>query len=64
MPGAFKFAEMLDGTDVIYGVSHNHYASEFNSKAFIFKGTVYNPNTGKGGDDFKLLTANCFMILN
>ncbi|CAM1354301.1 T9SS type A sorting domain-containing protein [Tenacibaculum halocynthiae] len=58
MPGAFKFTEMLDDTDVIYGVSHNHYASEFNSKALIFKGTVYNPKTGKGGDDFKVLTAN------
>ncbi|SEE60166.1 Por secretion system C-terminal sorting domain-containing protein [Tenacibaculum sp. MAR_2010_89] len=58
MPGAFKFAEMLEGTDIIYGVTHNHYAGEFNSKAYIFKGTVYNPKTGKGGDDFTLLTAN------
>lgn len=58
MPGAFKFTEMLDDTDIIYGVSHNHYASEFNSKALIFKGTIYNPKTGKGGDDFKVLTAN------
>ena len=40
MPGAFKFAEMLDGTDVIYGVSHNHYAGEFNSKSYIFKGGI------------------------
>ena len=58
MPGAFKFAEMLDGTDIIYGVTHNHYAGEYNSKAYIFKGTVYNPTTGAGGDDFVLLTAN------
>tara|TARA_B110000967_G_scaffold144291_1_gene147688 strand:- start:432 stop:3095 length:2664 start_codon:yes stop_codon:yes gene_type:complete len=58
MPGAFKFAEMLDGTDVIYGVSHNHYAGEFNSKSYIFKGTVYNQTTQSGGDDFQLLTAN------
>ncbi|MFC2110103.1 T9SS type A sorting domain-containing protein [Bacteroidota bacterium] len=58
MPGAFKFAEMLDGTDIIYGVTHNHYPEEYNSKAYIFKGTVYNPTTGTGGDDFVLLTAN------
>jgi len=58
MPGAFKFAEMLDGTDIIYGVSFNHYPTEYNSKAYIFKGTVYNPVTGTGGDDFQLLTAN------
>ncbi|WP_435263098.1 T9SS type A sorting domain-containing protein [Tenacibaculum sp. nBUS_03] len=58
MPGAFKFAEMLEGTDVIYGVTHNHYPGEFNSKAYIFRGTVYNPKKGKGGDDFTLLTAN------
>ncbi len=58
MPGAFKFAEMLDGTDIIYGVTHNHYVGEFNSKSYIFKGTVYNPKTGNGGDDFELLTAN------
>ena len=58
MPGAFKFAEMLDNTDVIYGVTHNHYAGEYNSKSYIFKGTVYNPTTGTGGDDFVLLTAN------
>ncbi len=58
MPGAFKYAEMLDGTDIIYGVSHNHYASEYNSKSYIFKGTVYNPTLGSGGDDFEILTAN------
>ncbi|CAM1374445.1 T9SS type A sorting domain-containing protein [Tenacibaculum xiamenense] len=58
MPGAFKFAEMLDGTDIIYGVTHNHYVSEYNSKSYIFKGTVYNPEKGSGGDDFELLTAN------
>ncbi|CAL2079104.1 T9SS type A sorting domain-containing protein [Tenacibaculum sp. 190524A02b] len=58
MPGAFKFAEMLDDTDIIYGVTHNHYVSEFNSKSYIFKGTVYNPTKGTGGDDFVLLTAN------
>jgi hypothetical protein len=58
MPGAFKFAEMLDGTDIIYGVTHDYYGSEYNSKSYIFKGTVYNPLTGIGGDDFILLTAN------
>jgi hypothetical protein len=58
MPGAFKFAEMLDGTDIIYGVTLNHYVGEYNSKSYIHKGTVYNPNTGAGGDDFQLLTAN------
>ncbi|SEB80131.1 Por secretion system C-terminal sorting domain-containing protein [Tenacibaculum sp. MAR_2009_124] len=58
MPGAFKFAEMLDGTDVIYGVTHNHYVGEYNSKSYIFKGTVYNPERGSGGDDFQLLTEN------
>ncbi|MEW7277168.1 carbohydrate-binding protein [Aquimarina sp. 2201CG1-2-11] len=58
MPGAFKFAEMLDGTDIIYGVTHNHYVGEFNSKSYIFKGTIYNPKTGTKGDDFELLTAN------
>ena len=58
MPGAFKFAEMLDGTDIIYGVTHNHYPGEYNSKMNIFKGTVYNKTTGQGGDDFVLLTAN------
>jgi len=58
MPGAFKFAEMLDGTDIIYGVSHNHYAGEYNSKSYIFKGTVYNKTTQTGGDDFQLLTEN------
>jgi len=56
MPGAFKFAEMLDGTDIIYGVTHNHYVQEYNSKSYIFKGTVYNPTKGSGGDDFQLLT--------
>jgi hypothetical protein len=58
MPGAFKFAEMLDGTDIIYGITWNHYVGEYNSKSYIHKGTVYNPNTGVGGDDFQLLTAN------
>ncbi|MFV0564428.1 MAG: T9SS type A sorting domain-containing protein [Flavobacteriaceae bacterium] len=57
MPGAFKFAEMLDGTDIIYGVTWNHYATEYNSKSYIFKGTVYNKTLGTGGDDFELLTA-------
>ncbi|GHC56148.1 discoidin domain-containing protein [Ulvibacter litoralis] len=58
MPGAFKFAEMLDGTDIIYGVTHNHYVGEYNSTSHIYKGTVYNPTTGVGGDDFQVLTAN------
>ena len=58
MPGAFRFAEMLDGTDIIYGVSLNHYATEYNSKSYIFKGTIYNQTTQTGGDDFELLTAN------
>lgn len=58
MPGAFKFAEMLDGTDTIYGVTHNHYSGEFNSKSYIFKGTVYNPKTGNKGDDFVRLTGH------
>jgi len=58
MPGAFLFAEMLDGTDIIYGITLNHYASEYNSTSYIHKGTVYNPTTGTGGDDFELLTAN------
>ena len=58
MPGAFRFAEMLDGTDIIYGVSLNHYAGEYNSKSYIFKGTIYNQTTQTGGDDFELLTAN------
>ncbi|WP_108869642.1 carbohydrate-binding protein [Aquimarina aquimarini] len=58
MPGAFVFAEMLDGTDIVYGVTYNHYPKEYNSKSYIYKGTVYNPKKGKGGDDFKLLTAN------
>lgn len=56
MPGAFKFAEMLDGTDTIYAVTHNHYSGEFNSKSYIYKGTVYNPVTGAAGDDFVNLT--------
>ena len=51
MPGAFKFAEMLDGTDTIYAVTHNHYSGEYNSKSYIFKGTVYNPISGSSGDD-------------
>lgn len=58
MPGAFKFAEMLDGTDTIYGVTHNHYTGEFNSKSYIFKGTIYNPKTGAMGDDFVRLTGH------
>lgn len=58
MPGAFKFAEMLDGTDTIYGVTHNHYTGEFNSKSYIFKGTIYNPKTGTMGDDFVRLTGH------
>lgn len=57
MPGAFKFAEMLEGTDTIYGITHNHYPGEYNSKSYIFRGTVYNPKLGKGGDDFVSLTA-------
>lgn len=52
MPGAFAFCEMLDGTDTIYGVSHNHYPAEYNSKSYIWKGTVYNPKSGADGDDF------------
>ncbi len=58
MPGAFKFAEMLDGTDIIYGVTHNHYSGEFNAKSYIFRGSVYNPKTGKKGDDFVRLTGH------
>lgn len=58
MPGAFKFAEMLDGTDTVYGVTHNHYAGEYNSKSYIFKGTVYNPKSGTKGDDFVRLTGH------
>lgn len=58
MPGAFKFAEMLDGTDTIFGVTHNHYSGEYNSKSYIFKGTVYNPKTGTQGDDFVRLTGH------
>ena len=58
MPGAFKFTEMLDGTDTIYGVTHNHYSGEFNSKSIIFKGTVYNPKSGTKGDDFVAITSN------
>ncbi|MGM0443835.1 MAG: discoidin domain-containing protein [Fibrobacterota bacterium] len=58
MPGAFKFTEMLDGTDTIYGVTWNHYAGEYNSKSYIFKGTVYNPKTGTTGDDFVRLNGH------
>lgn len=58
MPGAFKFSDMLDGTDIMYAVTHNHYPTGYSSKSYIFKGTVYNPNTGSGGDDFELITAN------
>ncbi|MCP4520902.1 MAG: hypothetical protein GY827_04285 [Cytophagales bacterium] len=56
MPAAYKFAEMLDGTDTIYGVSFNHYTDQMNSRSYIWKGTVYNPNTGTKGDDFVCLT--------
>lgn len=55
MPGAFKFCEMLDGTDTIYCVSWNHYSGEYNSKSLIFKGTVYNPQTNSRGDDFEVI---------
>jgi hypothetical protein len=55
MPGAFKFCEMLDGTDTIYAVSWNHYSGEYNSKSLIFKGTVYNPTSGTMGDDFVVI---------
>lgn len=58
MPGAFKFADILDGTDTIYAVTHNHYVTEFNSKSYIWKGTVYNPNSGTMGDDFIRLTGH------
>ncbi len=58
IPGAFLFAEMVDNTDIIYGVTLNHYAGEYNSTSYIHKGTVYNPATGTGGDDFELLTAH------
>lgn len=58
MPGAFQFAEMVDGTDIMYAVTHNHYVTGFNSKSYIYKGTVYNSTTKKGGDDFKIITAN------
>lgn len=58
MPGAFKFAEMLDGTDTVYGVTHNHYSGEYNSKSYIFKGTIYNPKSGTKGDDFVRLTGH------
>lgn len=56
MPAAYLFTEMLDGTDTIYGVSFNHYSGEYNSRSYIWKGTVYNPKTGTEGDDFKCLT--------
>lgn len=56
MPGAFDFTEMLDGTDTIYGVTHNHYSAEYNSKSNIWKGTIYNPKTGTKGDDYVCLT--------
>lgn len=58
MPGAFKFAEILDGTDTIYAVSHNHYSGEFNSKSYIYRGTLYNPTTGGGGDNFERITGH------
>lgn len=58
MPGAFKFVEMLDGTDTIFAVTLNHYSGEYNSKSYIYKGTIYNPTSGTKGDDFICLTAN------
>lgn len=58
MPGAFKIADALDGTDTIYAVTHNHYSTEYGAKSYIFKGTVYNPNSGTTGDDFERLTGH------
>ncbi len=58
MPGAFKFATMLDGTDTMYAVTWNHYSGEYNSKSYIFRGTVYNKTLGQGGDDFVRLTGH------
>lgn len=58
MPGAYKFSEMLDGTDTIYAVTLNHFSGEYNSKSYIMKGTVYNPTKGTGGDDFVRLTGH------
>ena len=58
MPGAFKIATMLDGTDTMYAVTWNHYSGEYNSKSYIFRGTVYNKTLGKGGDDFVRLTGH------
>jgi hypothetical protein len=58
MPGAFKIADALDGTDTIYAVTHNHYSTEYSAKSYIFKGTVYNPTSGSSGDDFERLTGH------
>ena len=51
---SIRMAEMLDGTDTIYGVTHDHYSGEFNAKSYIYKGTIYNPTSGTAGDDFEL----------
>jgi hypothetical protein len=58
MPGAFKIADALDGTDTIYAVTHNHYSTEYGAKSYIFKGTVYNSTSGTTGDDFERLTGH------
>lgn len=58
MPGAFKFAELLDGTDTVYGISYNQYSQEFNARSVVYKGTVYNPKTGTKGDDFVGITSH------
>lgn len=58
MPGAFKIADALDGTDTVYAVTHNHYSTEYAAKSYIFKGTVYNPTSGSSGDDFERLTGH------
>lgn len=58
MPGAFKIADALDGTDTIYAVTHNHYTTEYSAKSYIFKGTIYNPASGTSGDDFERLTGH------
>jgi len=58
MPGAFKIADALDGTDTIYAVTHNHYSTEYGAKSYLFKGTVYNSITGETGDDFERLTGH------
>jgi len=58
MPGAFKIADALDGTDTIYAVTHNHYSTEYAAKSYIFRGTVYNATTGSTGDNFERLTGH------